>query len=160
MYINLVNKINMDIENLVKSDINDIIKRKKYIFRELDLKKLDNFVKYIVKNEPNDAKEFNKLSTKARKLYKIQPRKSQIIHYYRQLVSEKKFKFKFNEKLDNLMIKKLVRKSSGVQVITVLTSPYPSYTKNGVNKSQKFSCGHNCGYCPKETELIINQHSY
>ena len=36
MYINLVNKINMDIENLVKSDINDIIKRKKYIFRELD----------------------------------------------------------------------------------------------------------------------------
>ena len=46
------------------------------------------------------------------------------------------------------MIKKLVRKSSGVQVLTVLTSPYPN--------AQKFSCGHNCAYCPKEREIILN----
>ena len=44
----------------------------------------------------------------------------------------------FNEDMDNLMIKKLTKKASGVIVITVLTSPYPEYTgKDGQKKRQK-----------------------
>jgi ELP3 family radical SAM enzyme/protein acetyltransferase len=35
-------------------------------------------------------------------------------------------------------------------VITVLTSPYPTYKKNGKIKKQRFSCKHGCYYCPNE----------
>lgn len=140
----------MDIESTIK----DLINRKNHIFDNIDIDKLDNYVRYIISNKPLNNNQFNKLCNKARKLYKIQPKKSQIVHYYRKLISEKKVKL--DENLDNLMIKKLVRKSSGVQIITVLTSPFPRYMVNGVMKEQKFSCGHNCAYCPKEIEVNID----
>ena len=42
-----------------------------------------------------------------------------------------------------LLVKKASKSQSGVLVITVLTSPYP--TVNG--KTQRFSCAWNCYYC-------------
>ena len=61
-----------------------------------------------------------------------------------------------NETLDNLMITKLVRKSSGVQVITVLTSPFPEYTKNNKIKKQNSVVDIIIAYCPKEREIKLN----
>ena len=54
-------------------------------------------------------------------------------------------------------LKKKARSSSGVSVITVLTSPTPEYTdKDGNKVKQSFSCGKNCAYCPNEPEIQLN----
>jgi len=45
-----------------------------------------------------------------------------------------------------------MRSLSGIVQITLLTSPYPEYTnKEGKRVVQRFSCKHDCYYCPKET---------
>ena len=53
-------------------------------------------------------------------------------------------------------LRKVGKSSSGVAVITVLTSPTPSYTKDGVKTIQKFTCGKDCAYCPSEPEVSLN----
>ena len=50
--------------------------------------------------------------------------------------------------LNRLLITKAGKSTSGVLVITVLTSPYPSHG----GKTQKFSCEWNCYYCPNEPD--------
>ena len=51
-----------------------------------------------------------------------------------------------------------------VIVISTITSPYPEYTdKNCKIKKQRFSCKHDCHYCPKEVDekgREINPRSY
>lgn len=46
--------------------------------------------------------------------------------------------------------RKIGKSHSGILNITVLTSPFPEYTKNGKKVKQSFSCGKNCAYCPDE----------
>ena len=134
-------------------DIEDVINDKSDIFKGIDLKKLDNYIYEIIKINPKNFKEFDDAGIVARRKFKICPKKSQIIHYYRKLVESNVLEN--DPQLEKLMIKKLVRGSSGVEVITVLTSPYPSWTKDGKKTTQKFSCGKNCGYCPKEPQVKL-----
>ena len=50
-----------------------------------------------------------------------------------------------------LITKKKSKSNSGVIVITILTSGNPEYIDNdGVKIKDKFSCRHNCAYCPNE----------
>ena len=130
-------------------DIEDFISNKKDLFNAVDLDKLKDFICELIKLNPKDYKEFDDACIIIRRKYSISPRKAQIIHYYRQLVENNEIKE--NKQVEKLMIKKLVRGSSGVQVITVLTSPYPTWVENGEVKMQEFSCGENCSYCPKTT---------
>ena len=61
-----------------------------------------------------------------------------------------------NDALERALVSKHVRSLSGVLIVTVLTSPYPEYDAPGVGgkpgkrKVQRFSCKHNCYYCPNE----------
>lgn len=60
-------------------------------------------------------------------------------------------------KMDNdflkLLIKKPLRSLSGVQPVSILTSPYPSWVDdNDVTHIQEFSCKHNCYFCPDERD--------
>ena len=56
-----------------------------------------------------------------------------------------------NNLLTDFSIRKIGKSHSGVSVITVLTSPFPKYIKeDGTEVVQKFSCGKDCAYCPKE----------
>ena len=135
-------------------NIEDVISKKNDLFSNIDLIKLNDYIYEIVNLNPKTVVEFDKACIIARRKCKICPKKAQIIHYYRKLVDNKKIKSNFQ--LEKLMIKKLVRGSSGVEVITVLTSPYPSWTADGEKKTQKFSCGQNCGYCPKEPQTELN----
>jgi histone acetyltransferase (RNA polymerase elongator complex component) len=48
-------------------------------------------------------------------------------------------------------VSKRVRSQSGVLVVTLFTSPYPRIGEG--NKVQRFSCRHNCYYCPNEPGL-------
>ena len=55
--------------------------------------------------------------------------------------------------LEKALIKKSSKSESGVLVITVLTSPYPSFTdESGKRVTQRFSCEWDCYYCPNEPD--------
>uniref|UniRef100_A0A6V3IDZ8 tRNA carboxymethyluridine synthase n=2 Tax=Lotharella globosa TaxID=91324 RepID=A0A6V3IDZ8_9EUKA len=82
-----------------------------------------------------------------RKKHQIMCKKPQMNYVYRILLN--KGKIKPNLELEKYMVAKAVRSLSGVLVITVFTSPYPRYG----NKIQRFSCKHNCYYCPNEPGL-------
>jgi ELP3 family radical SAM enzyme/protein acetyltransferase len=56
-----------------------------------------------------------------------------------------------NQKLRNLITKKKCKSNSGVLVITVLTSAHPEYIgEDGEVRKARFSCKHDCAYCPNE----------
>ena len=64
-----------------------------------------------------------------------------------------------NQQLRNLITKKKCKSNSGVLVITVLTSAHPEYIDSdsgsdggsgSIVKRAKFSCKHDCAYCPNE----------
>lgn len=82
-----------------------------------------------------------------RKKYKISPRKAQLKFIYQKLIKLKKIETNFW--FEKFCIVKDIRSLSGVLVITIFTSAYPKVGK----KIQKFSCKHNCYYCPDEPEL-------
>lgn len=72
--------------------------------------------------------------------YKIQIKKASLLYRYKQLREENKI-----ESIDILSIilmKKPSNDLSGINQITILTSPTPS--------GQNFSCKHDCFYCPNE----------
>lgn len=133
-------------------DIEDIVKSKDIVLKNEPL--LKKFVIDLVDTYPTTPQEFEKECKVIRRRYKFLPRKIDMIYMYRRLIASGELKM--DETLDRLMTKKLTRKSSGVEVITVLTSPYPEYMKNGKKIRQKFSCGKNCAYCPLEGEVRLN----
>ena len=59
-----------------------------------------------------------------------------------------------NPGLEKLLIARASRKRSGVIVVSTLTSPYPTYTKNGKKITQRFSCKHDCFFCPQEKKKV------
>lgn len=151
----------MDIEDVDNSRSRD------YLIKKYDEEKLSYFLDYIVKNNPKDKDELNNLITLARKKYKINPSKSTLLHFYRTKVNDNVYNL--DPELEVLLIKKLVRIMSGVEVITIFTSPNPEYSKGGEKVIQKFSCGKNCAYCPLEkevnlkckvTDIIFNGNNY
>lgn len=114
---------------------------------------LEPFVSELSIINFNDNKEYDKWITKLRKKYKVNPSKIEIRKTYNKLLARNKVKS--NYYLDNLK-KKSIRSSSGVAVITILTSPFPEFIKNGKKIKQSFSCGKNCSYCPDEPEVKLN----
>ena len=138
-------------------DIEDVanFNEKRNVLKGINLQILKDFIISIIEQKPYDNDSYELAAKKARRKYRINPKKSQIIHYFRQLISEGEIKP--NDQIERLMIKKLVRIMSGVEVVTIFTSPKPTFTskKTGERKTQSFSCGKNCAYCPKEGEINI-----
>ena len=78
------------------------------------------------------------------KKYKITLSHCDLIKLYEELKIN-------NIKIKNLITKKKQKSNSGVLVITVLTSAHPEYIdENGNMQIGKFSCKHDCAYCPNE----------
>jgi ELP3 family radical SAM enzyme/protein acetyltransferase len=126
----------MNIEDLVINDENDTI---------------IDFVTDFASLEYSSRDEYTKEFTELRKKYKINPRKTLILKTYRELVNEGVIEP--NPSFYKFSIKKIGKSSSGVSVITVLTSPDPEYTNyEGEKVKQSFSCGNSCSYCPNEPE--------
>lgn len=74
------------------------------------------------------------------KIYHVSFSYCEILYTYRCMCSIGTFLY--NKKYEAILRVKTSRSLSGVMVNTTVTSPYP----NG----KKFSCGHNCLYCPNE----------
>ena len=131
----------LDIENMCTAKHNNNHKKTEY----------DDGEKEIISKELNDNIEklkcdsdITRFQKHIQRTYKITLSKSNLIYFYNTLG------------IDNLAFKKLITKkksksNSGVIVITILTSGNPEYIDNdGVKIKDKFSCRHNCAYCPNE----------
>ena len=101
---------------------------------------IEEFQKANLKNN-KDLKIFQKY---IQRKYKIVISNCHLIKIYNYL--------KLNDvNLKNIITKKKCKSNSGVLVITVLTSAHPEYIdENGEVKKAKFSCKHDCAYCPNE----------
>ena len=78
------------------------------------------------------------------KKYKYTISNAEFIRIYKYLQLD-------NQQLRNLITKKKCKSNSGVLVITVLTSAHPEYIgEDGEVRKARFSCKHDCAYCPNE----------
>ena len=89
--------------------------------------------------------DIDKFKKKIQKLYKYTISNAEFIKIYKHLNLE-------DQQLRNLITKKKCKSNSGVLVITVLTSAHPEYIDGdtGEVKTARFSCKHDCAYCPNE----------
>lgn len=97
--------------------------------------------------EPNERIILQKLKKKFMNMmrvpcrkYRVQFKKTILLYYYRKLTAIGELEE--NKFLELLLMKSPSRDISGINQITLLTSPRP----NG----QSFSCKHDCFYCPNE----------
>lgn len=90
------------------------------------------------------ASDIDKFKKIIQKKYKYTLSNAEFIKIYKYLNLE-------NQQLRNLITKKKCKSNSGVLVITVLTSAHPQYTdEDSEVKTARFSCKHDCAYCPNE----------
>ncbi|KAG3092451.1 hypothetical protein PI124_g16930 [Phytophthora idaei] len=111
-----------------------------------ELPKYEEMGLFLVEHDPQTARELEKAFVLLRRKFKCLPKKSQMKFALGLLVQ--KGAAPKGLALEKLLVKKAQKSQSGVLVVTVLTSPYP--TVNG--KKQKFSCQWNCYYCPNEPD--------
>ena len=138
IYICRILKLLMeDIEDIMTSNlvINQVYR---YADKEIYEKYLYSLLEYS--KDYINSHMFKKKQRELNKLYKINPSIVSLNHAYYGLIENKKIKR--NLIFEKFNIGKICRTSSGITQVTVLSSPYP----NGV----KFSCEHNCYYCPDE----------
>lgn len=97
------------------------------------------------------SSDIDKFKKGIQKKYKYTVSNAEFIKIYKYLNLE-------NQQLRNLLTKKKCKSNSGVLVITVLTSAHPEYVDDGDDgsdgdgrvKKARFSCKHDCAYCPNE----------
>jgi len=110
----------------------------------------DDFCIELCMNDYDSREDYNHKFQYLRKKYKMNPKKTSLIQTYHRL---KKGNEIDETNVYQYLLKKVGKSSSGVSVITLLTSPHPKYTnKDGEQVEQTFSCGKNCAYCPNEPE--------
>lgn len=105
-----------------------------------DQKTMRLLVQDMLKSDISDKKNIDKLKRVLQKKYHISPDNTNYMYTYRMLLKENIIDR--NLQFEEMFKGKTVRETSGVMVITVLTSPTP----NG----QDFSCKFDCFYCPNE----------
>jgi len=124
--------------------------------------KLNNYVSDMCSQSYKSRVDYDKITNNLRKKYKFVPKKTDILKSYNSLLKDGLIEP--NPSFYKFSMKKIGKSSSGVSVITILTSPTPEYTNiNGDKVKQSFSCGCSCAYCPNEPEIRLNlniTHSY
>jgi len=98
--------------------------------------------------------EFTNVLRKYKSLKPNNTRKSMILYIIKHYLKKEEFAedfHKYFELLRLLLRKKPFRNISGVTIITIVTDPFPEYIDDrGNKKTQRFSCKHDCFYCPNE----------
>jgi ELP3 family radical SAM enzyme/protein acetyltransferase len=116
----------------------------KNIYRNVDpeicKKYISEFIQKLQVSNIKNKHEFTKIKKELSKKYSINPSVATMNYTYYKMFQIGELKR--NCDFETFNIAKLCRTNSGITQITVLSSPYP----NG----EKFSCEHNCYYCPKE----------
>jgi len=128
-----------DIENIVRHNNN----HKSRTYTDEEYKSISaEFLKNIDTIKTSD--DITKFQKHIQRTVKVSLSKSNLIYFYKALNID-------NLTIKNLITKKKNKSNSGVIVITILTSGTPEYIDDEGNKVVgKFSCRHNCAYCPNE----------
>ena len=136
----IIGKYNTELNNYSEEilfkillDLNNYINNYYYLNTQLHD---TNFNLYFSKLKQN----FTKFMYKTINSYKIQIKKPILLFYYKKFIQNKKIEN--NDILIQLLMKSPSRDISGINQITLLTSPNPD--------GQSFSCKHDCFYCPNE----------
>jgi len=121
-----------------------------------DLDRHKGMILHILSLDEAGRKKFDIIAYK-RKM-SVNVKNSFLFGVYLGLVARGDFKGGIEEQVqvsDVLKIKK-GKSSSGVLVITLFTSPYPSFldVASGKRVQQTFSCKHDCHYCPNEKGVM------
>lgn len=104
---------------------------------EADMQNFEDFVTVLLVEHDFDTQEtYEKAIRVVRKSFKVQPSKPQIVRAYYRL--REAGRLNRHAIFERIVTKKAVRSNSGVVVITLVTAP------------GKFSCPHDCHYCPDE----------
>ena len=89
--------------------------------------------------------QFRHHQDKFRKEHRWIPKKSDYLACIMSLTTE------YPDICRRIFLRKSIRSDSGVLVVTVFTTAYPTYTDaDGIQRRQRFSCRHDCYYCPNE----------
>lgn len=97
-----------------------------------------------------DKEMIDKINRKLTRTYRVSLSKNKIRKIYTNRLQDKYV----NPIMGNWMIKRIMRKQSGVLVITVVLAPEWKPTK--YRRGARFSCDKKCSYCPTETDLEGN----
>jgi ELP3 family radical SAM enzyme/protein acetyltransferase len=110
----------------------------------------NSLIESIAKEFENNIENFkatsdiDRFKKNIQKKYKYTISNAEFIKIYKHLNLD-------NQQLRNLITKKKCKSNSGVLVITLLTSAHPEYIdEEGNVKKARFSCKHDCAYCPNE----------
>lgn len=121
-------------------DIEDVITHKPP--SEIKQEIIDEF--YNHKDEIKNKDDLEKFKKNIQRSYKITLSHSDLIKIYNNLNLD-------DIALKTIITKKKCKSDSGVLVITVLTSAHPEYIdEEGNQRIARFSCKHDCAYCPNE----------
>jgi len=145
--MSMINFSNLKVKSLSKDDIEDIVSdnsmqiKKDSLIPKEHKDKITNFMLGLLILKYTDCFETNKIIfnnefNKLRKVYKINPKKSQIYYLYRLYLYQTLILP--NYQLEDLLITKRMRSQSGVLVISVIMPP------------DVFSCKYDCYYCPND----------
>lgn len=133
-----------DIANII--EVHKVHKEKEYKESSIFNGLLENLTAEFEKNIENfkTSNDIDKFKKNIQKKYKYTISNAEFIKIYKNLNLD-------NQHLRNLITKKKCKSNSGVLVITVLTSAHPQYIdEEGKVKTARFSCKHDCAYCPNE----------
>merc|ERR1719334_1974361 len=99
----------------------------------------------------SSAREWTARILELRKKHKVQPSKSQMSSLYRSMLAASDIVDE-HAAFEAYLRKKATRSLSGIVVIAVVMSPYPTFTDAATGEAvqQRFSCAKNCYYCPNE----------
>ena len=99
-------------------------------------------------NTKNLKNKFNAYYITLSHSYRLSVTKALLVYTYRKMIENKEIEN--NALMWTLLRKRPTRNLSGVDVITILMHPYP--------KGQKFTCKHDCYYCPNEPPTKENNY--
>ena len=149
--------MSMEVEDLLKQEFSN----ESVMLGQYD-DKLIEFVKDLSSRQYNSQSQVTQEIVNLKKKYHISPKKAHLGYIYKKFF-ENDLLIK-DKILEKALKGKAMRSLSGVVVISVITSPYPTYTdESGNKKTQRFSCKHDCHYCPRERDengVDINPRSY
>jgi len=117
-----------------------------------DISKYDNITKSFYDYYKNDHNlSFDKILKLVLKKHKFKDKLNKIILRKSYLNMVEQNILELDEDFMKSLIKKPQRSLSGIQSVSILTSPYPTWKdESGKEHKQNFSCKHNCYFCPNE----------
>lgn len=130
----------MEIEDLIANNETNLTEQEMNIIEE-------EFLPNLL--EVSNYREFEETLRSLRRKHSIQCKRNILYMFYM------KNHYGVNDELEKILISKKMRSQSGVLVIGVTTSPYPKYEDpvTGEMKTQRFSCKHDCAYCPNQKDM-------